>query len=225
MGPPVPGKRTNLAASLVALHDGLLAVLACVLCVTSQLKIFEVQYLELIYAVDIVVVAIWCSYHSPIRIFRPFFRLGLLWVSFSVVALALAVYALRQDFFMANPTLLKRPFVVTVARVGELALDVFAMVYFAEKFRANLKLRRLACFAFYAMGMAACVYGLASEVGMQVGIYLGGATGTHRMTGFNNEPGPFGAYLIPVIFSAAVLRHQKWISRAHFLIAEAILLL
>ena len=212
-------------ARLISIHDRVLTLLACTLCVTAQLKIFEIQYLEIVYAFDLLLVLLWCSFRLPLQVFRPFLRIGAGWTVFSFLALALAAYSLRQDFYAPNPAPLKQPFIVSLARLGEIILDLFALLYLAERFRVDEKLRHLGSFAFYAVGMAACVYGLLSEVLLPVGLTLRGATRTYRMIGFNNEPGPFGAYLIPVIFVAAALWQQKWITRRHFLVSEAILFL
>ena len=213
-------------ARLISIHDRLLTLLACTLCVTAQLKIFEIQYLEIVYAFDLLLVLLWCSFRLPLHVFRPFLRIGAGWTVFSFLALALAAYSLRQDFYAPNPALLKQPFVVSLARLGEIILDLFALLYLAERFRVDAKLRRLGSFAFYAVGMASCAYGLLSEVLLALGVRPGGGvTWSYRMTGFNNEPGPFGAYLIPVIFVAAALWQQKWITRRHFLVSEAILFL
>jgi hypothetical protein len=205
---------TPRAAWLKRTHYLALSIAGSVLCTTAQIKFAEVQLLELIFAFDLLVIGAWFVLHpAPIKIFRPFWDVAMRWTIFSVFALLLAVYSLRQDFFPGTVGPLKMPFIVTVSRIGELFLDVFFMLYLAEAYRHDERLRRFAALTYYWVGIAGAIYALVSEVALFANVKLGGADKNFRAVGFNNEGGPYGVYLLTVIFMVTVLRSQHWIGR------------
>ena len=115
------------------IHAYVVMLFVCTLSVTTVLKIGEVQYLELFLAADLPVL-LWgfAQNRFQVRLFRPFFGIARGYTIFMVLAFLLAIVALRQDFTVANETLLKRPLLVTISRVAELILDVFYMLYLAK---------------------------------------------------------------------------------------------
>lgn len=213
--PQVPSEAfTPRRSNLVYWHDRLVILVSCALCVTSQLKLFEIQYLELFFMVDAIFVFCWFVAHGrPIRLLRPLGKIGFRWFLFSSVTLLLALLALRQNFFVEQPTLFKRPFIVTIARVVELGVDVTYMLFLAERLRRFDSLRRLAAWSYFLVGMAGSIYALISLAIMLVASkpVLLGVDPSYRMVGFNNEGGSYGTYLLTVIFITLLLRTQRWL--------------
>ena len=187
----------------------LLVALSSMLCVTSQLKLAEVQYLEIIYAIELIVLLSWYLPRlTPFKLYRPLYKIGLRWTIFSMFALVLAGFGLKQNFYLEHASALKQPFVVTIARLGELALDVFFMLYLANRYRLDGKLCRFAAWTYYLVGVAGCIYSIVS-----IPLHLGGAYNGLRMRGFNNEGGSYGTYIMTIIFMAMAMRSEGWISR------------
>jgi hypothetical protein len=194
---------------LIDNNTRLLVALSSMLCVTSQLKLAEVQYLEIIYGLELIVLAAWYLPRlTPLKLYRPLFRIGLRWTIFSVVALVLAAIGLKQNFYLEHASALKQPFVVTIARLGELALDVFFMLYLANRYRMDGRLCRFAAWTYYLVGVAGCIYSIVS-----IPLHLGGVYNGIRMRGFNNEGGSYGTYVMTIIFMAMAMRSEGWISR------------
>ena len=194
---------------LIDNNTRLLVALSSIFCVTSQLKFAEVQYLELIYAAELVLLLAWYILHlEPLHLFRPLYKIGLRWTIFSVVSLILAAFSVRQNFYLEHASALKQPFVVTLARIGELFLDVFFMLYLANRYRKEAWLCRFAAFTYYLVGVAGCLYSLVS-----IPLHLGGVYLGIRMRGFNNEGGSYGTYVMTLIFLAMAMRSEGWISK------------
>lgn len=206
--------RVQPASTLEQRHDRVLAMLACTLCVSAQLKFAQVQLLELIYAADMVIVSAWLFLHPPpIHVFRPFFRMAFHWALFGAACFLLSLVALRRDFYFdPRVTGINAPLMVTVARLIELLLDVFAFVYLACRFREDQTLCRSALRWYCAIGVAGCAWGWCKAfISIAVGTF-----GSYRMTGFNNEGGPFGVYLITVMVAVVALWQKEWLDRRTF---------
>jgi hypothetical protein len=201
---------------LVFWHNLLLIAISSALCASSQMKMFEIQYLELIYIFDLLLIMAWVLLRSePVRIFRPFAAIGLRWAIFSLLVLALAGYGMKQDFFIEGGSALKQPFMLTVSRIVELFLDVFFMLLMASQMRDNPRLRRMGAMTYYLVGIAGALYAVGSlllwlPTHHQV---LAGAGENGRLTGFNNEGGSYGTYLLTVVFLTMVMRSEGWLSR------------
>ena len=196
----------------------LLAGLSAVYCVTSQLKFAEVQYLEIIYAVELVILLGWYALHlTPLHLYRPLYKIGLRWGIFSLFALILAGFGLNQNFYLEHASALKQPFVVTVARVAELFLDVFFMVYLADRYRQDGGLCRFAAWTYYLVGVAGSIYSIVS-----IPLHLGGVYLGIRMRGFNNEGGSYGTYVMTLIFIVMAMRSEGWMSRRLAILSQVL---
>lgn len=194
---------------LIDNNTRLLAALSSAFCVTSQLKFAEVQYLEIIYVVELILLVAWYIPHlTPLRLYRPLYKIGLGWTIFSLLALVLAAFGLKQNFYLEHASALKQPFVVSVARVAELFLDVFFMLYLANRYRQDGAVCRFAAWTYYLVGAAGSLYSLIS-----IPLHLGGAYNGIRMRGFNNEGGSYGTYVMTLIFLTMAMRSEGWISR------------
>jgi O-Antigen ligase len=192
-----------------------LVFLVCTLSVTVLLKVGEIQYLELILAADFLVLCI-LFFRNGLRsqVFQPFFSIGSTWGIFLILAFLLGVVALRQNFYSFNDTLLKRPLLVTIARMAELFLDVFYMLYLASLYREDEKLGRLGARTYYWMGVAGGVYAVVCfPLNFFFNMQLGTSSDSHRLRGFNNEAGSYGTYLIGVCLLTMAMQRRGWLSR------------
>ncbi len=208
-------------------HHYLLALVIGVLSVTILLKFGEIQYLELFFVADFVVLMLLFSRNrGKVHIFRPFFSLGLNYAFFFVVVFVLALIVLQQDFFIPSYTFFKRPLIVTVSRMVELFLDVFYMLYMASIYREDEKLCAFGANVYYWVGVAGALYSLISfPLNLLFGFEGGVYSDAHRMRGFNNEAGSYGTYLVTVILLTVAMFHRGWLSRRQYRLSILIFVL
>ncbi len=190
--------------------------LAAALSATILLKVGEIQYLEIIYFLQLcLLVLLFPRRGFRARLFRPAFRLGMLYAAFMLVTLISAFAALRNDFYFPSElSLLKHPIWITISRIVELIIDVGAMMYLVQLFRADLRNLIFTLRVYYWVGVAGCVYSIVSfPLNYFYDLNLGTYYNLHRMRGFFNEGSPFGLYLLGEILVFMVLRRQQWITR------------
>jgi hypothetical protein len=211
---------------LLRIHSYVLTFLVCTLSVTVILKIGQIQYLELVMAADLfVILAMFAGLHFQVRVFRPFLSIAKSYGIFLVLTLALALIALRQDFFPFNDNPFKQPLVITVSRMAELFLDVFYMLYLASLYREDERLGIFGAKVYYWMGILSGIYAIATfPLNYLFKLDLGTAGEAHRLRGFNNEGGPYGTYLITVCALTMVMYHKGWMSRRQMRWSMALLL-
>ena len=144
-----------------------------------------------------------------------------------MVAFLLSFFALQQDFTQSfHGSLFKRPVIVTVARMGELFLDVFYMLYLASLYRLDEDLCRFGARTYYWVGLAGCMYSFITlPLNVLFKTQLGTYGDSHRFRGFDNEGGSFGLYLLSVLLIAIVMRRRNWLGRWQFRLGVASLLL
>ena len=196
-----------------------LIFLACTLCSTVVLKISDIQYLELVFAADfLVLTALMLRRGLRWHVFRPFWEIWQSYAIFLALAFVLSLLALRQDFpGAAHSSISKKPVIITVARMVELFLDVFYMLLLASVFREDEKLCRFGAKTYCWTAVAGCLYSFVTLApNMLLGTDLGTYTSLHRFRGFDNEGSGFGMYLLTAGVLAIVLRRSGWISRRQF---------
>lgn len=213
--PPPVGSIAEERWSFWRIHQYVLVFLACSLSATVILKIGEVQYLELIFALDFLVLMwLFARNNFQIRVLRPIQSIATSYAIFLAAALLLGLIALRQDFYLVGTTLLKRPLVVTIARAAELFLDVFYMLYLASLFHENKNLCAFGAKVYFWTGISGAIYSIVTFplnyfLGLQLGTYLD----THRLRGFDNEGGPYGLYLLSLLILLFAIRQREWLNR------------
>jgi hypothetical protein len=223
MPPPVRTYRTSEMSalanqSLLRTRLYVLSFLISSLSVTVQLKLGEIQYLEIVLAADLLIV-LWLFQrsHLRVRVFRPFLSIGASYAIFVTFAFLLSLLVLR---FTHNPytfSFLKRPVVVTLARIAELFLDVFYMLYMASLYRRDEALCAFGAKVYYWTGFAGCIYAIATfPLNYFFEMQLGTSTVSHRLRGFNNEGGSYGTYMVSVILLAVAMHHRGWLTRRQF---------
>jgi hypothetical protein len=198
----------------------LLTFLAASLASTILLKIAEIQLLELIFLADFLVVLSLFAFQNRMQtaVFKPFFGIAAGYSVFMVLALLLSVYALRQNFYpYGSASALKFPLVFTLARIVELLLDVFYMLYLASLYRKDQKLCAFGMKTYYWAGIASAVYAVVSyPLNRLYELDFGTYGDEHRMRGFYNEGGPFGVYIVSLLLVAWALRRKHWLKRFNF---------
>jgi len=205
-----------------------LVFLTTTLCSTVVLKVADIQYLELIFAVDfLVLLGLIFSQGLQARMYRPFISIGKSYAIFLGFVFLLSLFALQQDFSTSfHDSAFKKPVLVTIARMVELFFDVFYMLYLASLFREDEALCRFGMKTYFWTGVLGCAYSFATlPLNVLFDMELGTYTDSHRFRGFNNEGGPFGLYLLSVLVTAIVIHRRNWLSRRQFQWGIAMLLL
>jgi len=211
--------RTRKPADLSFYGRRLFLFLASTLSSTILLKVAEIQFLEIIYCLQLgFLIALFPRRRFRTRLFRPAFVISALYGVFMVVTLISALAALQNDFYFPSQlSLLKEPVWITFSRIIELTVDVGAMVYLIQLFRTDIENLIFALRVYFWVGVAACVYSIVSfPLNVLYDLQLGTYVDVHRMRGFFNEGGPFGVYLISELLIAIVLYRQGWISRRSY---------
>lgn len=199
-------------------HNFALVFLACTLSVTVVLKVGSIQYVELVFAADLLILLwLFARNNLQVRVLRPFHSIGLSYAIFLLAAFCLALVTLHQDFYATGAPLLQKPLLITISRMVELALDVFYMLYLASLFKEDKKLCEFGARTYFWMGVAGGIYSLAS---FPLNYYLDLRLGTygieHRFRGFDNEGGPYGVYLLTLFALTFVMKRRKWLSTSQF---------
>lgn len=198
-------------------------LLAAALSSTIVLKVGEIQYLELIYFLQLIVLLlVFPADRFQFSLFRPAFTLLWLYLIFALSAFVLALVALRYDFYYpSNITFLKYPVWITLSRIIELAIDVGAMIYLIQLFRADVKNLIFTLRVYFWVGVAGAMYSILTfPLNYFYEAQLGTYSDIHRMRGFFNEGGPFGVYMISEVLIGLVLYRQGWGSRGRIRLAS-----
>jgi hypothetical protein len=214
--------------TLLRTRQYVLTFLAASLASTILLKVGEIQFLELIFLIDLLILLSQFIFQNRMHaaVFRPFFKIAVGYGIFMAAAFFLSLYALRQNFFpYGAASVLKFPLVLTIARITELLLDVFYMLYLASLYRKDEKLCAFGMRTYYWVGIASAVYTLVSyPLNRLYGLDLGTYGDLHRMRGFYNEGGPFGVYIVSLLLVSWALRRKHWLTRSQFVLGTALLL-
>jgi hypothetical protein len=222
---PISDMETQVKSRPQRTREYILTFLAASLASTILLKIGEIQFLELIFLADLFIVFfLFTEKGLEIRIFRPFFTIGRSYAIFMLLAFCLGVVALRQDFYPpGDESVFKLPLLLTIARIIELLVDVFYMLYLASIFREDQDLCRFGMKTYYWFGIASAVYSVVTyPLNVLYGWDLGTYFDEHRMRGFYNEAGPYGVYLITLFLVTLTLRQKRWLGRFQFFVGMSL---
>ncbi|CAN5534729.1 hypothetical protein BH10ACI4_BH10ACI4_15890 [soil metagenome] len=206
--------------------DKTFLVLIATLSSTIVLKVAQIQYLEWIYFIQMGVLLI--AFHRnryKIRLFRSLATLGVAYTLFCIVALSLALAALRFDFFFPDMLpAMKHPVIITISRVVELVASVIIMLYVASEFAHDvMKIRFTMCLYFW-VGLASAIYSIVCYPFDILGIAsLGTYSDLHRMRGFMNEGGPYGLYMLSVLLVGVTIYRQGWQPTRRLVLSMAVI--
>lgn len=193
---------------------------------TILLKVGAVQYLEILYFIELGVLLVALSRNNyRVRWFRPYHTIATWYILFSLTAFLLAIFALRYDFYFPDTlSILNYPVVITVSRIIELSVSVLIMLYLAEKFRIDPLKAAFTMRVYFGVGVLSAIYSILSyPINLATKINLGAYGNDHRMRGFYNEGGPYGLYLISVFLIGLVLYQRKWVKKSTLYFAFGIL--
>ncbi len=203
-----------------------LVFLATTLCSTVLLKVAEIQYLEWIFAFDFLLLfTLVLRDGFRLQLFRPYLSIARSFGIFLAAAFLLSLISLQQTFPPVGQTSpLKAPVIVTLARIAELFLDAFYMLYLASLFKDDEKLCIFGLKVYLWTGLLGCLYSFVTfPFNFLFEAQLGTYSMQHRFRGFDNEGGGFGVYLVSVLVVTVILYRRRWITRPKF-IAYLILL-
>lgn len=194
---------------------------------TVMLKVGPVQYLELIYFLQMAaLLVVFGLRRFRATWYRLLLRIGMAYALFCVVGIILAAAALRFDFYYPyQPSPLNAPLAIAIVRSVELSASVFIMLWMADRFRHDPASIRFTMRVYFWTGVASAIYSIASWPLALLGIENLGMTSSHRFRGFYNEGGPWGLYLLSVILIGFGLHHLRWENTRKLLLAGAPLLL
>jgi hypothetical protein len=199
-----------------------------VLASTILLKVGQVQYLEILYFIELLVLLIaFANNGYKVRWFRPYSRIAICYLLFSFATLVLSIGALRYEFYFPDGVnFLKYPVVITISRIIELLASVSIMLYLAGKFREDRSKAAFAMRVYFWVGFASAVFSIVSyPLSIAKIIDLGTYGNSHRMRGFYNEGGPYGLYLISVFLVGIALYKRGWVAKYHLRFAFVILVI
>lgn len=192
--------------------ERLFLLLTAVLSSTILLKFGQIQYLELLYAVEVFfLLRAFTRQGFEFTLFRPMLTFSLLYTAFGLIGVLLAAATLGQDFYIPPflPTL-RLPLLMATVRAAELFASLFIMIWLVHVLaRSEAKLRLFMRTYFWA-GVASVFYSLLTLPLEVLGIGEVGTYSGYRWRGFFNEGGPFGLYLISLFLVALALRALRW---------------
>lgn len=191
-------------------------LLTGVLSATILLKIGQIQYLELLYALQMVLLlGVFARQGFEARVFRSMLVFASLYGAFTVLALGLAAASLGQDFYLPSDlSALHRPLILALLRAAELLASLSIMLWLVHVFARNEAKLRLLMRVYFWTGVVSCLYSLLTLPLEAAGLGTFGTYSHLRWRGFFNEGGPFGLYLISLLLVAMAMRALRWERRS-----------
>ena len=168
----------------------------------TAIKVKQIQSVE-VYGLVALWIAAAAVFRNDLRLRGNPDVLSLLkkYALFLAIGALLAFWALRLPTFPppGTPLIKHAPF-LSLARLTQLAIVISGLLFTAQFIINRPSLCALICQCYVYGGLISAVYGIASWLGVHVGLHLSGAYGsTHRIRGFFIEGGPFGLYLMSVM--------------------------
>ncbi len=218
------------AELLPAGSERLILAVVAILSATISVKVSGVQVLEILEFVLLFYTVIRIGKQSwKLTTNRALLELAAGYAVFLAGAIASAMLALTRPFYLAVGGLYQ-PGYITAARAAELLASVSAIIILVTVFRAQ----RSAClftlrifFWVGALSSALSVVAFGAYHGMHIASPF---VSDGRASGFLNEGGPYGVYLVGVMASGWVLRGvspregRRWIAAAQVCNAFALIL-
>ena len=179
-----------------------------------MLKVGQVQYLELLYALQIaLLVRAFARQQYRTTMYPQMIWLGAAYAVFLAVALVFAkITSSSQDFYIPpGVSALHLPVTIAFLRAAELFASVAIMLYLAHIFARSQQKLRLALRVYLWVGVASGVWSLITLPLQVLGLASWGTYSyNYRWRGFYNEGGPWGLYLMSVFLVALALLALHW---------------
>jgi hypothetical protein len=206
----------------------LFLTILCCLAAAPNAKLGDVQALEVFLILHLsYLIGQFAFAGFRCRIYEPWRRLGSPYGIFLILTVLMAIASMRFKFYPPpDITLLKMPFMLSVARIVELALGIFYMLYLASILRREPDNRRYAMRAYFWAGVASAIYSLLSYplilmANVEWGVYFPG----YRTRGWFNEGGPYGLYLGSIVIVGLLLYDLHALKKVQALPSGMILIL
>lgn len=199
--------------------------LTAVLASTILLKFGAIQYLELMYFVLLLVLAlIFVERGYRGASYRIVFWMGVGYVLFCIVAFALGVASLRFQFYLPMYLApIKGPLMITLARIAELIASLTGMLYISQVLAKDINKARFTMVVYFWTGVASGIFSVLciplNKAGIGIPRVPLGAYEASRLRGFYNEGGPYGLYVLSILIIGYVLDRQGWIPRGRLRLA------
>jgi len=198
-----------------ALRHKHLLLAVCVLAAMPTVRLGDVQLLELFLLLHVSYLSI-CFILGGFRLYLQKATRALVagHLVFAIAAVALAAASLRLNFYPPHDiSFLKSPLLLSAARIAEVSLGAFYMVYLSASFQVDPDGRSYAMAVYFWSGVASAAYSLISyPVLFAAGINLGAYVPGFRARGFFNEGGPYGLYLVGVMLVGLLLHEDRTLS-------------
>jgi len=209
-----------------AKHKFFLAT-TCILASAPIIKLGDIQLLEVFFFFHLMWLALGLiARRYRVRINDLWRSLGICYVIFFIAVLALSAAALRFHFYPPQQDMgfLKWPFVLSVARVAELFLGTFHMLYLAAILRHDPPARLYAVRFYFWTGFATACYSLLSyPVLLATDVMLGAYLPDLRTRGLFNEGGPYGLFMISIMVVGLVLYRTSGLTKKQIALAATII--
>ena len=173
-----------------------------------ELRIFDVQVVEVLQLARVALVALLvarCGFRLPVE--GVWVRFGRGYLFFFATSFVLALAALRLPMFTPpDLSILKGPLVISVARLLELLLDVYLMLAVADSLVRDRVLLRKSLDVYVGIAVGSAVLSIAAYIVLAIsGQYLLFVYApADRVRGFFNEGGPYGVYLVSALLLAGL---------------------
>lgn len=205
----------NLKKQVTPTRRAFLAAI-CILAAAPNAKIGDVQLVEILLLLHFAFLAIEFALAGfRCRVYAPWRSLGIPHLIFLALVFVLALASLRFRFYPPPDIgFLKQPLVLSVARVTEISLGAFYMVYLAATLGREPENRMFAIRAYFWTGIGSAIYSLLSypvlfATHLELGVYLP----DYRARGGFNEGGPYGLYIISVMLVGLLLYQLRGLKR------------
>ncbi len=206
-----------------------LAVIICLLSGFTNIKLADIQSVEVIVLVAIVLSLLLPHRQINLRAPGPIDSMKMKFLWMFILIFIGSVLSLRLSFYPPDGiSALKQPPFATFARMIQVMLSVCALFIVALAGRQSPDAFRKLLTAYVWCAYAGALWGIVSMLAYFAGLELPGVIvqSTARIRGFFIEGGPFGIYLVGAIIVQVIRGHYlKYISRQSFYAGLILLML
>lgn len=200
----------------------------CILAAIPTWKIGLIEPMEIFFLLHLIYLAARFAANS-FRATAPeiWIRYGGPNLMFILLTIMMVLVNSQQRFFLVPGIndVLKRPIIISFARLLEYFLVSFYMLYVASILRTSRAAIIYVLKTHITVGLISCIYGLISiPVLLVSGLELGAYQPFYRVRGTLNEGGPFGLYLLSVMLCIFLARKMKVLSASRLYAYLAILM-
>lgn len=205
-----------------------IALIICFLAAFTDVKIFDIQLVEMFLAISVVLILYMPERKMQISGSRYALTLLSKFYILLFFLIAGSILSIRVNFFPPPDIgFLKQPPVATFVRIIEAVLAISSTFIVALAIKTDAEKFRKVLAAYVTAAVIGSAYGVGSYILWLVGIKAPGVTilDVTRVRGFFVEGGPFGVYLVGAIILQIIRGHfLHYITRRRFYLEMALLL-